>query len=142
MSVKREPNGRFAKGTGGRPKGAKSRVAMASQNLLDDHAEDLVRKAVELAMAGDTVALRICLDRIIPPARERFLEVSIPTLERGSDAPAAIAAIVTALSRGELTTLEAQKLTSLVGDWCEALEVHENDEIIRLLEREAKQRRN
>jgi len=38
--------------------------------LLDGETEQLTRKAVELALGGDTIALRLCLERIILPHRE------------------------------------------------------------------------
>jgi hypothetical protein len=41
------------------------------QLLLDGEAQALTRKAVELALDGNTMALRMCLDRIGPPRRER-----------------------------------------------------------------------
>jgi hypothetical protein len=44
---------------------------MAAEALLDGEAEALTRKAVELALAGDTVALRLCLERLLPPRRSR-----------------------------------------------------------------------
>jgi hypothetical protein len=52
----------------GKPKGAKDKRTEL-RALLRPHAEDLVAKAVELAKAGDTTALRICIDRLIPPIR-------------------------------------------------------------------------
>src|SRR5260370_6780136 len=51
----------------GKPKGARHRSTLAAEALLDGEAEQLMRKTVELALGGDTIALRLCLDRIIPP---------------------------------------------------------------------------
>jgi hypothetical protein len=72
--------GRFQKGHSGNPRGkpreARHRSTLAAEVLLDGEAEQLTRKAVELALGGDTTALRLCLDRIIPPRRER--PVSLP----------------------------------------------------------------
>ena len=49
----------------GRPKGiVDKRHAMRA--LLTPHAPALVDKAVELALAGDATALRLCLDRLMP----------------------------------------------------------------------------
>ena len=39
--------------------------------MLDGEAEGLTRKVLEMALAGDTVAMRLCLERILPPRRER-----------------------------------------------------------------------
>jgi len=62
----RRADGRFAPGNTGRPKGARHKATRAAQALLDGEAEALTRKAVEAALEGDTVALRICLERIAP----------------------------------------------------------------------------
>jgi len=56
----------FAKGKSGnpagKPKGARHRVTLATEALLDGEAEALTRKAVEMALAGDGAALRLCLE--------------------------------------------------------------------------------
>jgi hypothetical protein len=39
---------------------------MAAEALLDGEAQALTRKAIELALAGDTTALRLSLERIVP----------------------------------------------------------------------------
>lgn len=60
----------FPKGVSGNPAGRKAgtrnRATMAAEALLDGEAEALTRKAVELALQGDTVALRLCLERLCP----------------------------------------------------------------------------
>jgi len=45
--------------------------------LLDSEAEALTGKAVELALAGDPIALRLWLNRILAPRRARPAE-SLP----------------------------------------------------------------
>ena len=60
----------------GRAKGSKDRWT-EFRELLEPHAEDLVTKAVELAKEGDTTALRLCLDRLIPPIKPRELSVQL-----------------------------------------------------------------
>ena len=57
-------------GTAGRPKGALNKTTLAARALLDREAEQITRKCVELAKAGDTTALRLCLERLLPPRRE------------------------------------------------------------------------
>jgi len=55
----------------GRPKGSRNVATLALESLLDGEAEALTRKAVELALTGDIAALRLCLDRILPPRKDR-----------------------------------------------------------------------
>ena len=61
--------GTFQYGNPGRPRGARNKSTLAAMALLEGEAEALTRKAVELALGGDTVALKLVLDRILP--RER-----------------------------------------------------------------------
>lgn len=64
----RETDGRFAPGNSGRPAGARHKTTLAIEALLEGEAEALTRKAIELALAGDMTALRLCLERIARPA--------------------------------------------------------------------------
>ena len=50
----------------GKPKGVKDRRTEL-RALLVPHAQELIDKVVALAKAGDTTALRILIDRLIPP---------------------------------------------------------------------------
>jgi len=99
---------------GGRPKGARNRTTLAVQALLDGESEKLTRKAIELALAGDTVALRICIDRILPPRRERVVIIDLPEVVEGTDAAKALSAILKAVAAGELTPTEAKALSDMV----------------------------
>jgi hypothetical protein len=46
-------------------------TTLAVEALLDGEAETITRKAIELAKEGDLTALRLCLDRIAPPRKDR-----------------------------------------------------------------------
>jgi hypothetical protein len=65
--------GKFQPGQSGNPagkaKGTRNATTLVLEALLDGEAAALTRKAIELAQDGDTVALRLCLDRLLPPAR-------------------------------------------------------------------------
>ena len=62
----------------GRPKGARNRSTVAAEALLDGEAEALTRKAIELALAGDTTALRLCMERLVPPRKDRSTPIALP----------------------------------------------------------------
>jgi Family of unknown function (DUF5681) len=62
----------------GRPKGSRNKTTMAVQALLDGKAEALTRKAIELAKGGDITALRLCMERILPPRKDRPLSFDFP----------------------------------------------------------------
>ncbi len=122
----------------GRPRGARNRTTVAVEEILDGEADALARKAIELALGGDTVALRLCLERIAPAKRERPTPFALPKLEIAADAVQASAALVEAVAAGELTTAQAAELGKLVESFVKAIEV--TDVIERLERLEARPR--
>jgi Family of unknown function (DUF5681) len=66
----------------GRPPGTRHKVSLAAEALLDGKSEALTRKAIDLALAGDTTALRLCLERILPPRKSRKVALELPRQSR------------------------------------------------------------
>lgn len=118
----------------GRPRGARHRATVTAEQLLDGEAEAITRKAVELALEGDTVALRLVLERILPPRKERPLRFALPRLNSAVDAPVALAAIADAVAAGELTAAEAAELGRLVDAFVRAVEAADLEERLAALE--------
>jgi hypothetical protein len=61
----------FQAGNPGRPKGSKNATTLLMESLLDGQAQALTQKAIELALTGDMAALRLCLERVLPPRKDR-----------------------------------------------------------------------
>ncbi len=117
----------------GKPKGAKDKRTEL-RALLQPHAADLVKKAVEMAKAGDVQALRICIDRIIPPMRDSRISISLPKL---SDSRACVEAqgfIVEAVAAGELLPSEGAALSSLVENQRRSFETLTLEERLKAIE--------
>src|SRR4051812_41800808 len=136
---------RFKPGQSGNPagkaKGTRHRATLAAEALLDGEAEALTRKAVELAKSGDTVALRLCLDRILPARKDRHIPFSLPKLQTGADAVQATAALVQAVAAGELTPSEAAELSKLVESFSKAVELFDLEQRLEALEAAQQRRR-
>lgn len=115
---RRAGRGGFAPGVSGnpngRPLGARNKTTLAVEALLDGEAQALTRKAIERALEGDTTALRLCLDMIAPPRRDRPTPFDMPKLREVADARDALAAVVRAVAEGELTPAEATTLAALI----------------------------
>ena len=118
----------------GKPRSTRHRTTLAMEALLDGEAELITRKAVEMALAGDATFLRLCLERILPVRRERPVSFELPKLERAADAVKATAAIVQAVSAGDLTPSEAGELSKLVDGFRSALTTAELEERLTKLE--------
>ena len=125
---------RFAPGNAGKPKGARHRVTLAVEALLDGEAELLTRKAVERALAGDTVALKLCLDRIAPARKDRSVTFRAPAVRTAEDVPAALGAVFKAVAQGELTTSEASMIAGIVEKFRAAYEIAELDRRVAAIE--------
>jgi hypothetical protein len=124
----------FAPGNPGKPRGARHKATLAVSELLEGEAEALTRKAIERALEGDSVALRLCLDRIAPPRRDAYVSFPLPAIETGSDIPAALASILHAVARGELTPSEGTAIVSMIGATRAAFETLEIEARLAALE--------
>ena len=83
MSTERKGStGQFNRGTSGnpsgRPTGSRNKATSLLEELLEGEGKQLIQKAIELALAGDTHALRLCLDRLVPPRKDRLVHFDLP----------------------------------------------------------------
>ena len=124
----------FERGNPGKPKGARHRVTLAAETLLEGEAEAITRKAIELAKSGDGPALRLCMDRIYPARKDRPVRFGLPTIEKVGDAVAANAALVGAVASGDLTPSEAGELAKLVDAYTRAVEATDIQDRLTKLE--------
>jgi hypothetical protein len=118
----------------GRPKGSRNKATLLIERLLDDDAQSITKKAIELAKAGDSTAIRLCLDRIAPARRDRHISFKLPKLEKPEHAVEAAAAIVEAVAGAELTPSEAAEMMKLVEGYTRILEAEDHEQRLRALE--------
>jgi hypothetical protein len=93
----------------GRPKGAPDRRQIVRQ-MLAPHAPELVEKAVEMALAGDASMLKLCLDKLIPNARER----SAVKFDVDKGLAAAGSGVIGQVSLGDLSVEEGRSVLDLL----------------------------
>lgn len=70
--------------------------------------EALSRKAITLALQGDTTAIRLCLERIAPPRRDAPVTFDLPKMHLSEDAAKAAGAVLNAVADGDLTPTEGR----------------------------------
>jgi Family of unknown function (DUF5681) len=119
----------------GRPKGSRNVTTVALESLLDGQATALTQKAIDLALIGDMAALRLCLDRILPPRRDRPLTFNFPAITNAAEAAKTMSAILAAVASGEITPTEAAEIGKLVDGYVRAVEATELAARIERLER-------
>ena len=130
----RNPDGTFAPGTPGKPKGSRHRATQAVQALLDGEAQAITLKAVQMALEGDGAALRLCLERIVPPRRDAPISFSLPPMATASDAATAAASVLAAVADGEMTPTEGAHVMALIETYRRTLETTEIEKRLKDLE--------
>ena len=68
----------------GRPKGSKDKRTQYRE-LFEPHADGLIQKAIDLALAGDTTCLKMCIDRLVSPFRAKDDTVTLDDIEGNPD---------------------------------------------------------
>jgi hypothetical protein len=122
---------RFKKGQSGNPKGRPPDVSVL-RALLEPHAPALVNKAVELALGGDASALRLCLDRLIPPIKAKDEAVSLDDLS--DDLAKGGRTVLQAASTGRITPCESSMLMQGLSAQARIVEIAELEQRITALE--------
>jgi hypothetical protein len=99
----------------------RNRTTVVAEALLRNEDIELVRKAIEMAKAGDAQMLKFLLDRILPKARSVL--VNLPRMDHASDAVDALGAIIEAVGTGRIAPSEASALASLVEAYARTINV-------------------
>ena len=123
MKNGRNTAGQFLVGNSGRPKGSRNKATLAIESLLQGQAEALTQIAVAKALEGDSVALRLCMDRIAPPPKDAAVNFYMPSMNNALDAADAARSVLRAVSEGELTPIEATRVMGLIDSYRRTLEL-------------------
>ena len=128
----------FQKGQSGNPAGrragSRNRATLAAEALLEGEAQALTRKAIELALEGDTTALRLCLERIVPQRKSRVVAFDLPRIDRVEDLAGAIGSIFQEVAGGRLRLDEGATLVGMLESKRRAMETIDLEKRLRALE--------
>jgi hypothetical protein len=81
-----------------------------------------------MALAGDPVALRLCLDRIYPPRKDRPVTFTLPPITSARDAADLMAAVTKTVATGNITPSEATEIAKLIDSYVKEYQTAELDE--------------
>ena len=60
------------------------------------------------------MALRLCMERIAPAPKDNPVEFALPQMNKALDASQAAGSVLTAVSEGNLTPIEATRVMGLI----------------------------
>ena len=128
----------WKKGESGNPAGKKPgtrhKATQLAETLLDGQTEKLVNKCVEMAIDGDSAAMRICMDRLIPPRKSRPITIQLPDTKTAVGVADAQSKVVKTVAEGELAIEDGQALSSILEARRKALETQDHEERLKKLE--------
>ena len=130
MKNGRNTAGQFTADNSGRPKGSRNKATIAIESLLQGQAEALTQTAV----TKDSIALRLCMERIAPAPKDQPVSFSLPKMHNALDASEAAGSVLSAVSEGELTPIEATRVMGLIDSYRRTLELTEIEQRLQALE--------
>jgi hypothetical protein len=141
----RTKDGRFAPGTKpgpGRPKGRRNKTALLDaaarvEEMTARELDQIVEGVINAAKAGDTQAAKLLLDRVAPARKGQAVEFHLPEIRNASDLDQAYAAVLQAVSNGDLSPEEAQSVVDLLEARRKAMETLELERRLEQLEEAA-----
>ena len=92
----------------GRPPGSRNKKTIAMEEAFEEHAEDILKEVVGRAKEGEKTAMRLCMERMLAPKRERPVAIDLPVIDTPADARKALAVVTAELAEGNLTITEQQ----------------------------------
>ncbi len=133
-----EKQRKFQKGRSGnplgRPRGVRNKATLLAEKLLENEAEEICRQAIELAKKGNIQAIKLVLDRILPPKKEASIFIDLPVIKAGSDILEAVNRVATAVCHGKISPSEGEILTRIIDRQAKAIEVNAFEERLKSLE--------
>jgi hypothetical protein len=121
----------------GKPKGTLHKATRAALEILEGDLEAITRVCIDKAKAGDLLAVKLILDKLLPNRRERSVNLKLPRVKAVQDLPKALEAVMQAVAAGELTPGEGQALTTMLTAFGKGLELFDIEARLTALEEQA-----
>ena len=128
----------WKKGESGNPTGkhagVRNKATVMVQSIMERGATEITEAVVGLAKDGDLSAARLVLERLLPPAKERPIALTLPDTGSAEGIAQAQADILQAVAAGDLLPGEGTALAGIVEARRKAVETHELEQRISALE--------
>jgi hypothetical protein len=85
-----------------------------TQQLLNRDADAVARKTIEMALDGNATALRLVIERVLPPKRSPTLQLDLGPTDDAEGISQAQGRLIDAVSSGDLAIDDAVKLNDLL----------------------------
>jgi hypothetical protein len=117
----------------GRPRGSRNKKTLFRE-AMEVHGEALIKKCQVAALNGDTTALRLCLERLLPPSKAPSNRFRLPAVQTVSDLATALPAVMRAVARGQLSAQEGEAVAKMMDSQRRSIEAENFEMRLRALE--------
>ncbi len=121
-------------GRGRRPGSRNKRTLFAG--MMEGHGEAIIKQCQILAMKGDPMALKLCIERLVPPCKSSSNRFRLPPLLTVSDLVKALPRILQEVARGRLSAQEGEAIASMLDSQRHAIETEEFDARLKAVEQD------
>ena len=126
---KRSPIGQFKKGVSGnragRPSGSRNKTTLACEQLLDGQSQQITAKLLEMALEGNIHAIRMCMDRTVPPRKERCIQLDLTPITCHQDRIQQFEDLTLAVAEGRITPGEGESVANILISQAKTLQLVE-----------------
>lgn len=119
----------------GRPPGSRNKSTVWAEELIGQHREAVLRKCLAMALQGDSTAMRLCVERMLPLSKESRIGLKIANVSTIADVATELNRVLQAVSRGVITTEQGQRLADLLQSRGQIIESQELEARLHALER-------
>jgi hypothetical protein len=118
----------------GRPRGSRNVAVRILDAVGFESAEAVLKAVIKRARGGDMTAAAIIMRRAWPEPRGRSVAIDLPPVTSAGGVIEAVAAVVAATARGELTAEEGVAFVSLIEMQRRAIETLEHEARLQAIE--------
>jgi hypothetical protein len=84
------------------------------EKIMADEGRSVATAVIKAAKGGDMTAARLVLDRLVPSPKGRRIVLDLPAIDTPMDILAALSAVTSAMSAGEISPDEASQIASVI----------------------------
>ena len=133
MAGKGRPFERGNTAGNGRPTGSKNRLTVFRE-ALDSGGLEIIELVRSQALKCDPVAMKLCMERLIPVTKTPNSRFRLPPIETAADLTEAISALSQAVAHGRLSAKEGESVAKIIESQRRTLETEEFDVRLKVLE--------
>ena len=119
----------------GRPPGSRNQRTVFSE-MMESHGEPLIKQCLVRALKGDSTAMRLCMERLLPPCKPSNNRFRMPVVKTASDVRLALQSVLQEVARGRLSAQEGGAVAAILETHRVAIETDEFGERLKALEQQ------